>query len=249
MISTDKPKRRPRYRGTHPRKFHDKYKELSPHRYPDEIKKITEAGKTPAGSHRAICTKEILEILDPKSGDTIVDATLGYGGHAAEILNRLAPRGKLVGFDLDSVEILKTETRLRDQGFDENLFTACHVNFSQIPERLSELGIKKVQGVVADLGMSSMQIDNPQRGSSFKVSGPLDMQLDPNGTHSASELLRTVSERVLVKILEKNSDEIFANEITKAIIESRRRKPILTTDALVGAIRLGLGSLPRHISF
>jgi 16S rRNA (cytosine1402-N4)-methyltransferase len=243
----NKPTRRPRYGGTHPRHFKEKYKELNPKRYPEEIQKVTEGGKTPAGTHRAICIKEILKTLDPKAGDIVLDATLGYGGHSLEILNRISPGGRLVGFDLDSVEILKTEARIRAAGFSQNIFTSCHSNYSEIPEKLLTLGVGKVQCVLADLGMSSMQIDNPERGFSFKVSGPLDMQLDPNGTNSAALFLKTVTERVLIKILEKNADEVFAPEIAKAIVNNRRRKPILTTDDLVEVIRMGLRSLPRRL--
>ena len=243
----NKPKRRTRYRGSHPREFQEKYKELNPAQYPDEILKVTEAGKTPAGTHRAICTKEILKVLEVKPGDLALDATLGYGGHAKAILERLSPGGRLIGFDLDSVEIEKTTSRLREAGFDKESFVSCHSNYSQILEKLPALGLASVDCVVADLGMSSMQIDDPERGFSFKVSGPLDMQLDPNGGRTAASLLRTVSKRVLIAILEKNADEIFAPEIAKAIVENRRRKSILTTDDLVEVINLGLRTLPRQI--
>src|SRR5947208_2464894 len=100
----EKPKRRVRYRGTHPRRFNEKYKELNPSLYPEEIKKAKEHGKTPAGSHRSICINEILNILKPKPGQRAVDATLGYGGHASEILKRITPNGHLWGFDVDSEE-------------------------------------------------------------------------------------------------------------------------------------------------
>ncbi len=237
-------KRRPRYGGTHPRSFQEKYKELDPNRYRSEIQKIVEAGKTPAGSHRPVCLNEILKILAPKPGDLAIDATVGYGGHALEILNRITPGGQLIGFDLDRDELCKTENRIRAAGFLTDSFVSFRANYSHIPQMLSSLKNKKAQLLIADLGLSSMQIDNPARGFSYKVAGPLDMRLDPKGDRSATQLLRSVSERALGKILEKNGDEIFAVEIAKAIMERQRKRPIQTTDALVEAIQSGLNTLP-----
>ena len=114
-----RPPRRPRYKGTHPRRFDEKYKELAPERYAEEQAKVAARGHTPAGTHRSIMVDEILEALAPKPGDRALDATLGYGGHAREILTRLRPGGRLVGLDVDPLELPRTEARLRALGFDE----------------------------------------------------------------------------------------------------------------------------------
>ena len=188
--NSEKPKRRPRYRGTHPRRFHEKYKELNPDRYPDEFKKAQEAGKTPAGSHRPILLNEIIEILKPRPGQIAVDATLGYGGHSSEILKKISPGGRLIGFDLDSTELPKTESRLRSAGFSEESFIASHGNFASIPQNLDNLGVGRVHLVLADLGVSSMQLDNPDRGFSFKTQGPLDLRMDTSTGTTAEQFLK-----------------------------------------------------------
>jgi len=240
---SEKPKRRPRYRGTHPRKFHEKYKELNPDRYPDEIKKAKEAGKTPAGSHRPILLKEIIEILKPRPGYVAVDATLGYGGHSLEILKKIAPNGRLIGFDLDSTELPKTESRLRAMGFPEEVFTARHGNFSNICESLDDWGIQQVHLVLADLGVSSMQLDNPDRGFSFKVEGPLDLRMDPSFGRTATEFLMWVKEKDLAQILKDNADEDHADLIASFIMKARRQAPIQTTDRLAAVIGAALKTL------
>lgn len=236
-------KRRIRYSGTHPKRFSEKYKELNPEKYPDEIKKILAAGKTPAGSHRSIMTAEILKILNPTPGMTVVDCTLGYGGHTSEILPRITPGGKLFGLDLDQMELTKTEKRVRELGFSSDVFVPVHSNFARIPGVLNLHSLDKVDLVLADLGVSSMQIDNPERGFSFKNPGPLDMRLDPMNKVSAKDYLAKVKESELIEILEENSDEIFAPEIAKAILQFRKSKTISTTEDLIAAIQKGVQSL------
>src|ERR1017187_4789645 len=123
MTSSDnpiKPKRRVRYSGKNPRKFHEKYKELNPDRYSQEVEKVKQRGGTPVGTHRPICVDEILKILNPKSGETALDATLGYGGHSSMILPMLHPGGQLIGLDQDPIERPKTEARLRESGILES---------------------------------------------------------------------------------------------------------------------------------
>ncbi len=171
-------KRRERYRGTHPRRFEEKYKELDPARHADELNKVMARGQTPAGMHRPICVAEILAQLNPQPGEVGLDATLGFGGHAQAILPRLLPGGRLFGIDVDPLELPRTEARLRALGFDASVLTVQRLNFSAMAELLPESGGFDV--VLADLGVSSMQIDNPARGFSFKVDGPLDLRLDPS---------------------------------------------------------------------
>jgi 16S rRNA (cytosine1402-N4)-methyltransferase len=240
----EKPKRRVRYKGSHPRRFHEKYKELNPDLYPEEIIKVKDSGKTPAGTHRPICLKEILEILDLKPGHRVVDATLGYGGHTEEILKRIIPNGKVFGFDIDGEELPKTESRLKNLGYSPDNFMAFHANFSKIPSLLKSVGITKVQSLLADLGVSSMQLDNPKRGFSFKVSGPLDLRLNPKGDLTGEDFLKQLTKRDLVEILEENSDEIFAEEIAEGIVRTQRQKPIKTTEDLTQTIQEALSKVP-----
>src|SRR6185436_16359533 len=122
---------------------------------------------------------EILEVLAPKPGETGVDATLGYGGHAREMLARLQPGGRLLGLDADPLELPRTESRLRALGFGPDTFTAHRSNFAGLPQVLAAAGLAGADVVLADLGVSSMQLDDPSRGFSVKHSGPLDMRMNP----------------------------------------------------------------------
>lgn len=233
-------KRRPRYRGTHPRRFEEKYKELNPDQYPDTVQKVMSAGKTPAGLHRPICVSEILEILAPKPGETAVDATLGYGGHSREILNRILPGGRLIGLDVDPLELPKTEARLRTPEMPPEALKVIHTNFAGMARALAGAGIQGVDMVLADLGCSSMQLDDPQRGFSYKLKGPLDLRMNPQKGHPASALLKTLSEARLAQVFTDNADEPYAAKIAAAIVETRAHQPIETTSALADIVRRSL---------
>ncbi len=226
--------RRKRYRGNHPRTFEEKYKELDPARYGADLEKILARGDTPAGSHRSIMVAEILAVLAPKPGETAIDATLGYGGHAREVLARILPGGRLFGFDRDPVELRKTTERLHSLGYPETAFTPVHANFSDLGAWLPASGIAGADVFIADLGLSSMQIDDPLRGFTFKRKGPLDMRMDPSRGESARDFLATVSEQRLRDILVANADEGRAEEIARAICLRRGR--IATTRDLAEAI-------------
>src|SRR5262249_40104838 len=156
------------YSGRHPRRFEEKYKENNPERYRAEVQKIIESGKTPAGSHRSICVREIMEILSPKPGETAVDATLGYGGPGMGLLGAVQPGGRLVGVDVDPLELPKTEARLRAAGFPTESILVRRSNFAGLPQVLATEKIEGADMILADLGLSSMQIDNPARGFTFK---------------------------------------------------------------------------------
>ena len=218
MENQEQPKhvRRIRYKGTHPKTYHEKYKELNPDQYADDVAKIKEQGKTPAGMHRSICVDEIMEFLNVIPGQTGMDATLGYGGHSLEILKRLQPGGRLFATDVDPYELPKTEQRLRSLGYGEDTLFIRKMNFSEIDAIVAESG--PLDFVLADLGVSSMQIDNPDRGFSFKVEGPLDLRLNPKNGIPASELLSTVSQKTLEAILILNSDEPYAEPIAETVI-------------------------------
>lgn len=235
-------KRRPRYRGTHPRAFHEKYKELNPERYAEEIDKVIARGGTPAGSHRSIMVAEILQVLRPQPGEIAVDVTLGYGGHAREILRAILPGGRLYGLDVDPEELPKTEARLRADGIPPEALIVRRMNFAALPQLLAEEGLTGVDLVLADLGVSSMQIDNPARGFTFKREGPLDLRMNPERGMPASALLATISEEKLVRLLQENADEVYAEAIARTLIAHRGQ--LTTTTALAGAVREALRTLP-----
>lgn len=210
-------RRRTRYSGKNPRRFKDKYKELEADDYPEMIGKILAAGKTPAGTHRPIMVAEILQALDPKSGETAVDCTLGYGGHAREILSLIQPGGRLIGLDADPIELPKTEARLRALGFGSESFSAHRSNFAGLQKIFRTEGIAGADLILADLGVSSMQIDDPTRGFSVKHGGPLDMRMNPQRGQSAAELIQGISPKKLEMMLRENSDEPHASVLAAAL--------------------------------
>src|SRR5277367_2885100 len=172
-------KRRVRYSGKNPRRFEDKYKERNPERYPEAVARVFASGKTPAGTHRPIMVAEILEVLNPQPGEAAADATLGYGGHARELLPKLQPGGRLIGLDVDPIELPRAEARLRALGFGPETFVTRRSNFAGLPKVLAVEQLAGVDMILADLGVSSMQLDDPQRGFSAKFAGPLDMRMNP----------------------------------------------------------------------
>jgi 16S rRNA (cytosine1402-N4)-methyltransferase len=235
-------KRRPRYSGKNPRRFEEKYKELDPARYAADVAKVLASGKTPAGTHRPIMVAEILEALALQPGDIAVDCTLGYGGHAQELLNRVAPpsapiRGRLIGLDVDPIEQPKTIARLRAAGFGEEIFTPVRSNFAGLPKVLAELGLPGADAILADLGVSSMQIDDPARGFTFKTDGPLDLRLNPSRPPSAAEWLAKVSEADLAAVLTENADEPKAALLARELVVRRAVTPFTRTRQLADAIR------------
>jgi 16S rRNA (cytosine1402-N4)-methyltransferase len=277
-------KRRVRYSGRNPRRFEDKYKEHDPQRYADTAAKVLASGKTPAGMHRPIMVAEILAALAPRPGEMAVDCTLGYGGHAQEILARLQPGGQLLGLDADPVELPKTEARLRAAGFDPEIFTAIRSNFAGLPQALASFyslaSLKGGEGqgeeavgsqvqspslqpsprlggereedfaqmfagadcILADLGVSSMQIDDPVRGFSVKTDGPLDMRMNPQRGFPASALLKKTSPDALTKLFQENADEPRASELADALAG----KNFATTKTFAAAIRITLPRLGKE---
>ena len=209
-------KRRVRYSGTHPRQFQEKYKELDPAAHASEVEKVLQRGQTPAGTHRSICVDEILAILNPQPGENGLDATLGFGGHTQSLLPRVLPGGHMVGLDVDSVELPRTRERLKALGFEAPTLVLHHSNFSELAQFLPAQG-GRFDFILADLGVSSMQIDNPARGFSFKAEGPLDLRLDPGQGQSASELLLSVTRQQLRELLTENADEPFAVPLAAAL--------------------------------
>jgi 16S rRNA (cytosine1402-N4)-methyltransferase len=234
--------RRRRYSGRNPRAFHDKYKELNPERYAPEVEKILASGKTPAGTHRPIMVGEVLLCLRPEPGEVAVDCTLGGGGHARALLERVLPGGRVIGLDVDSVELPRTEAQLRAAGFGPEAFVARQGNYAGLAKALGAEGLQSADMVLADLGVSSMQLDNPDRGFSYKQPGPLDMRMNPARGESAARLLSRLTEVELTALLEENADEPHAGLIAGLIAE---RRPD-TTHALERVVREGLtAALPR----
>lgn len=237
-------KRRVRYKGTHPRNYKEKYKELQPEKYPETIAKVIQKGGTPVGMHISICVKEILEFLEIKPGQKGLDATLGYGGHTRKMLECLNGQGHIYGLDVDPIESVKTEERLRGLGFGEDIFTMIQTNFANIDQVAKEHG--PFDFVLADLGVSSMQIDNPERGFTYKKEGPLDLRLNPEKGTSAAERLKEVTEEELAGMLWENSDEPYAEEIAALIHDKLRRGvEIKTTTELQQTIEEALSFLPE----
>ena len=237
-------KRRVRYSGTHPRKFSEKYKELNPEKYQDTIERVISKGSTPAGMHISICVQEILTFLQIKPGMKGLDATLGYGGHSRKMLEALQGRGHLYALDVDPIEIVKTTKRLREAGFSEEIFTPISENFANVDRVAEQYG--SFDFLLADLGVSSMQIDNPERGFSYKQEGPLDLRLNPQNGEPASERLRKMNREEIEGMLIDNSDEPYAAEIARTIAgRNRKGQKIDTTTKLAELIGETLAFLPE----
>ena len=240
-----KPQRRIRYRGTHPKSFKEKYKELRPEQYAGDIEKVMLQGRTPAGMHRSICVNEIIDFLKIVPGQIGLDATLGYGGHSLEMLKNLAPGGKLYATDVDPFELPRTRERLSSYGYGPDILIIKKMNFSQIDQIAAEAG--PLNFVLADLGVSSMQIDNPERGFSFKVAGPLDLRLNPKTGKSAAVYLKTLTQDELEGLFLENSDEPYHKQIAKTIFSAISKGiDISTTTLLKELIAEALEFLPLN---
>nr|WP_296005338.1 16S rRNA (cytosine(1402)-N(4))-methyltransferase RsmH [uncultured Blautia sp.] len=238
-------KRRVRYKGTHPRTYKEKYKELQPEKYADTIEKVIRKGSTPAGMHISICVQEILNFLQIQPGQTGLDATLGYGGHSSKMLEQLQNQGHLYALDVDPIEMKKTKERLAGMGFGPEILTIKHLNFADVDQLLPESG--KFHFALADLGVSSMQIDNPERGFTYKYEGPLDLRLNPEKGISAAERLRHISQPELEGMLIENADEPYAKEISTTILsEMRKGQGITTTTQLQKAVEKAFIRVPAQ---
>lgn len=237
-------KRRVHYSGTHPKRFEEKYKEHDPEKYADTIEKVISKGSTPAGMHISICVNEILDFLQIQPGQQGLDATLGYGGHTRRMLEKLQGKGHMYALDVDPIEIVKTKQRLAEAGYGEDILTIKQTNFRNIDQVADEAG--GFDFILADLGVSSMQIDNPDRGFTYKFDGPLDLRLDPEKGESAAERLREVSYEELVGMFQENSDEPYAEEIATVIMKRNRTKNYVeTTTQMKDAIEEALSFVPE----
>lgn len=238
-------KRRVHYSGTHPKRFEEKYKEHNPEKYADTIEHVIQRGATPAGMHISIMVQEILDFLQIQPGQTGLDATLGYGGHTGHMLRALQGQGHIYALDVDPIESAKTKKRLLDQGFGPDILTVRLQNFADIDLVSQETG-KKFDFILADLGVSSMQIDNPDRGFTYKVEGPLDLRLNPEKGISAAERLKDIPFDELEGMLIENSDEPYATEIAETVMRWRDAgREIETTTQLRQVVEEALSFLPK----
>ncbi len=226
-------KRRPRYKGTHPRRFEEKYKEHNIEAHPELREHLIAKGKTPATTHIPVLLEEVMEYLAPKPGELVADCTVGYGGHAREFMKRIGPEGKLFAFDVDQAELERTKERLSRENVPASFYRS---NFAGIANVLKSENIEGYDIIFADLGVSSMQIDNPERGLSYKYDGPLDMRLDNRLKQSGADLLKTLSEEELSQAFLEFSDENDHWKIANMIVTQREKKPITTTTELVELI-------------
>ena len=221
-----KPRRRPRYRGTHPRAFSEKYKEHEPARFPGERAKVLASGKTPAGSHVPVLVAQVLAALDPKPGDVAVDATLGFGGHSSEILKRILPGGRLLALDVDPIELPKAESRLKalaESLGDAGAVRCVRRNYAGLRKLLHEEKPAGAGVILADLGVSSMQLDDPSRGFSWKHDVPLDLRMNPERGQPAARILERMKREEIEDFLRRYGDEPEAACIAHQIAEAARR--------------------------
>jgi 16S rRNA (cytosine1402-N4)-methyltransferase len=181
---------------------------------------------TPAGQHRPVLLDAVLKALDPQPGDIVVDCTVGWAGHSIELLRRVGPTGKLIGIDLDADNLARARERLTEVGFP---FSLHHGNFAGLATVLGEAGVASANGVLADLGMSSMQVDDPDRGFSYARDGPLDMRMDRSRGQPASRVLATIAESDLAEALREYGDEPYANRIAAALVRAREQAPLERT--------------------
>ena len=236
-------KRRPHYAGTHPKRFDEKYKERNPEKYGDTVQKVISKGSTPAGMHLSIMVQEILDVLQIRPGQQGLDCTFGYGGHTKAMLEKLEGTGRMVALDVDPIESVKSTERLRKAGFGEEILAVRLTNFANVDQVAKEFG--KFDFVLADLGVSSMQIDDPSRGFSYKVDGPLDLRMNPTVGVSAAQRLKELTKEELIGLLVENSDEPYAEEIAEKILRKLSKgESIETTFALRDVIREALCRVP-----
>lgn len=226
-------RRRPRYSGTHPKQFAEKYKEHAIDAHPELLGHLRAKGKTPASTHIPIMTDKIVMALSPAAGEKVADCTLGYGGHAAAFLERIGPAGTLIGLDIDGAELQRTQQRLSTYA---PALRVHRCNFAGLGGILQREGLDGVDIIFADLGVSSMQIDNPARGLSYKHDGPLDMRMDDRCPNTAADLLAALDEQKLAEALWELADEPDHAAIARAVIARRQTHPLTTVTQLVDLV-------------
>jgi len=204
------------------------------------IEESSNAMNEPQSDHVAVMLNEVIEYLNPQPGGVFVDGTLGMGGHAKAILERIGPNGRLVAMDRDYESLEKAKTTL------SSFTKQCHFirdNFRHIDRVLNELKISEVDGILLDLGISSFQLDQSQRGFSIRLDGPLDMRMDQNARISAFDLINSLSEKELSMVLKDFGQERWHNRIARSIVWERSKQPIDTTKGLCDLV---MKAMPKH---
>ena len=191
--------------------------------------------------HKSVLLYETIDSLNVKPDGIYVDGTLGGGGHALEVCRRLGEYGRLIGIDQDADAIAAASERLRDY---EDRVTIVRSNYEEIQSVLKDLGIEKADGIYLDLGVSSYQLDNEERGFTYRVDAPLDMRMDQRQTQTASDIVNGYEERELYRIIRDYGEDKFAKNIAKHIVAARQQSPIMTTGQLTQIIR---ESIPMKI--
>jgi 16S rRNA (cytosine1402-N4)-methyltransferase len=191
-------------------------------------------------AHLPVLAEEVLTWLDPKPGGRYCDLTLGMGGHARLVLERSAPDGRLIGMDRDPQALEVARGLLEPFG---DRVTLVHTRFSQAREVLDRLGMVPVDGFLVDLGVSSPQLDRPERGFSFRNDGPLDMRMDPTVGETAADFLARTDEEELAQVIRDYGEERHATRVARAIVEAQRSGPVDTTGKLAALVAR---ALPRH---
>lgn len=193
--------------------------------------------------HRPVMLQEVLEALAVRPGGVYIDCTVGGGGHALGILERSAPDGILVGLDRDPDAIAAASERLKHFGERVILVQA---NFRDLAHIVAGLGIAGASGILYDLGASSHQFDDPTRGFTYREDAPLDMRMDPSGGVTAADLVNTLSQEELARIIRQYGEERWASRIAAFIVDERRRRPIRTTGELVEVIKRAIPARARR---
>ena len=189
--------------------------------------------------HLPVMPQEVLQLLQPQAGGTYVDGTVGGGGHARLILEATAPDGRLIGFDRDAETLERARKALDELGDRVVLFQQ---NYCEAPQRLADLGVGEVNGMLLDLGVSSFQLDSPERGFSFRFDGPLDMRMEPETGETAADLLARLDAEELKAIFREFGEERFAGRISRRIVERREEQPLTRTSELA---ELVAAAVPR----
>jgi len=249
LTPSDEPpprRRRPRYSGTHPKRFEHRYKELNPTAHPGMHEHIRAQGRTPAGTHVPVLVDEVLAALRPQPGDVVADCTIGHGGHAREFISRIAPAGRLIGLDVDAVQLERTRAALAADGAADAVRVALHrSHFAGLGKVLTREGVDGCDLILADLGVSSMQIDDPARGFGYKHDGPLDMRMDDRLARTAADWLACLSEDELTACLSEWADEPNAARIAAGIVRRRAARPLTATRDLVDVVFEAVGLTRR----
>ncbi|HZD67700.1 MAG TPA: 16S rRNA (cytosine(1402)-N(4))-methyltransferase RsmH [Actinomycetes bacterium] len=194
--------------------------------------------------HLPVMVDRCMELLRPRPGGTYVDATLGLGGHAERLLRRSAPTGRVIGLDRDPAALALARERLAAHG-SERLVTVA-ASFGDLAEIAAGLGVERVDGVLYDLGVSSLQLDAPERGFSYRVDAPLDMRMDPSSGPTAADVLNTYPRAELTRVFRQYGEERFAARIARFVAEARARAPIRTTGQLVELIKAAIPAAARR---